>query len=192
MLNPMGKRNELLKQRRTFCRRKMTLRKPCLHTDPHPCRVEKAHLWSPGLMHPSLLPRIFPTELARNRGLEAGGKRKEDEAKAPLRPTARSQLVTPPRPGVDPRCKQASYSQGPAARAAALLHCWGILQRNWSALLPYFQQPTSTENNHLDDDINHPEVEPAVLEPERLESPKDTAVRTRPGRRIRSPERPDF
>ena len=98
-----GEAERTVKTAKNLLRRKMTLRKPCLHTDPHPCRVEKAHLWSPGPMHPSFLPRIFPTELARNRGLEAGGKRKEDEAKAPLRPTARSQLVTPPRPGVDPR-----------------------------------------------------------------------------------------
>ena len=46
----------------------------------------------------------------------------------------------------------------------------GILQRNRSALLPYFQQPTSTENNHLDDDIGNPEVEPAVSESERLDA----------------------
>ena len=68
----------------------------------------------------------------------------------------------------------------------------GILRRNWSALLPYFQQPTSTEKNHLDDDIGNPEVEPAVSGSERLESPKDTAVRTRSGRLIRPLKRLDL
>ena len=68
----------------------------------------------------------------------------------------------------------------------------GILQRNWSALLPYFQQPTSTEYNHLDDDIGSPEVEPVVSESERLVSPKDTAICTRSGQLIRPPKRLDL
>ena len=44
MPNPMEKRKELFKQRRTCCRRRVTLRKLFLHIDLHPCKVERARL----------------------------------------------------------------------------------------------------------------------------------------------------
>ena len=44
MPNPMEKWKELIKQRRTCCRRRVTLRKLFLHIDPHPCKVERARL----------------------------------------------------------------------------------------------------------------------------------------------------
>ena len=68
----------------------------------------------------------------------------------------------------------------------------GILQRNRSALLPYCHQPTSTENNHLDDDIRNEEVKPAVSEPEIPGGPRDAAIRTRSGRLVTPPKRLDL
>ena len=55
----------------------------------------------------------------------------------------------------------------------------------------------SKEKIKPDDDIGNPEMEPASPDPERLErpvlqSPKDNAVRTRSGRVIRPPKRPDL
>ena len=85
------------------------------------------------------------------------------------------------------RVQQPDQPRSYAAEASG-----SILQRNRLALLPYFQQPTSTESNHLDDVIGNPEVEPAVSESERLESPQDTTVRTRSGRLIRPPKRLDL
>ena len=44
MPNPMEKRNELFRQRRTCCRRRVTLEKLFLHIDPRPCKLERARL----------------------------------------------------------------------------------------------------------------------------------------------------
>ena len=67
-----------------------------------------------------------------------------------------------------------------------------LLQRNRSALLPYFQT-MSNEKNEPDDDISNPKMEPASPEPERLERlGPDDAVRTRSGPIIRPPKRLDL
>lgn len=86
-LNLIEKLSELSKQQKICCRSRMTLRKLSLYTDLRPCGWKEA-VWvtfrPPDPTHPSLYSRIPPTELARNRGLETGGKRFRDEAKAVL------------------------------------------------------------------------------------------------------------
>ena len=198
----MGKLKELFKQRITCYRGKMTLRKPCLayRSTPFQGGKNSSELLFGRQIRCTL--NCLPDSLQPSwPGIE-DWKREESERKMkqkhyyaarhgvkelhPLQPVDHvwTQGVNKP---ARVRVQQPNPSRNYTVEASG-----GILQRNRSALLPYFQQPTSTENNHLEDDISNPEGEPAVSEPERLESPKDTAVRTRSGRFIRPPKRLDL
>ena len=94
---------------------------------------------------------------------------------------------------VDPRRKQARYSQGPAVGSATLLRSRDFRQpltEKQVSLLPFFQQPMSTEKNKPDDIGNREEQarryrqpgketsfpEPERLEQSELESPEDRKI----------------
>ena len=138
-------------------------------------------------MHPSLCPNVSRTELARNRELEV--KERSSKHSITMHGTeSRSYTRCSPPIGTvrvqksDQPCSYTVETSG------------SLLRRNRSALLPYFQQPVSTETNKPANDVDYPELEPASPEPERpkrleLESLKDNAVRTKSGRIMRPPKR---
>ena len=93
----------------------------------------------------------------------------------PLQPSDRVWVQGENKPAATVKAQQPYQPQSYIAKGSG-----SVLRRNKSALLPYFQQPPSTEKNLPDDDIGSPKVEPAMSEPDfSLKSPKGTVVRTR-------------